>query len=168
MRNPAITMRHLIAMLAALAMAFSLSSCAETDVEETDPVANGVNADIGPVQVRSLLIVTAAEGQPGRLLGTLSNTAEEPTEVTITDANSEVTVTVDGGTDYGFDTNAHQLPTVTEPPGSRVPVTVTVRSESTELLVPVFDGTLEPYRQYLPPGAPSPNASEPASGTPSP
>jgi hypothetical protein len=168
MRKPGTALRHLLAVLAALAMAFTLSSCAETDVEETDPVANGVNADIGPMQVRSLLIVAAAEGQPGRLLGTLSNTADEPTEVTITDANSEVTVTVDGGTDYGFDTNPHQLPTVAEPPGSRVPVTVTVGSESTELLVPVFDGTLEPYRQYLPPGAPSPNASEPASGTPSP
>jgi hypothetical protein len=154
--KPSSPLRFIQSMAVVLVMVLTLSACYEADTEETAAVANGVDANVGPVQVRSLLIVSSGESEPGRLLGTLSNTSDTPEQVTLADGNDEVAVTVPDGQDYGFDTRPAQFSTVAEIPGSRVPVTVSAGSESVELLVPVFDGTLEPYRPYVP--------STPASG----
>lgn len=150
MRTPgAARPRTLVALLISV-LVLSLAGCYETGPEGSAATAVGVDADVGPMQVRSLLIVSSDEGKPGRLLGMLFNTSDKPTEVTIADEDDRVTITVDGGGEYGFDTNPAVLSTVSEIPGSRVPITVTVASESEELLAPVLDGTLDPYRPYLP------------------
>ncbi|EMY34138.1 hypothetical protein D477_011186 [Arthrobacter crystallopoietes BAB-32] len=149
-------MRKAIRTAAAIPiLAVLLAGCYEQDVEETDPLAVGVDADVGPVQVRSLLVVSAAVDEPGRLLGTFSNTLDNPAEVTIADADEEVSFTVDGGTDLGLDTSPVHLGSIAERPGSRVPITVTVGSQSVDLLAPVMDGSLDPYAPYLPTIAPS-------------
>lgn len=150
MRTPGAALPRTLTALMASALVLSLAGCYENGPQGTAATAIGVDADVGPMQVRSLLIVSSGEGKPGRLLGMLFNTSDRPTEVTIADEDDGVTVTVDGGGQYGFDTNPAVLPTVSEIPGSRVPITVTVASESEELLTPVLDGTLEPYRPYLP------------------
>ncbi|NKX56407.1 hypothetical protein [Arthrobacter mobilis] len=158
-------LRRTAAALAASAALLFLTGCQETGqetgTEETEAIANGVDADVGPVQVRSLLVVSTGDSQPGRLLGTLSNTADAPAEVVISDNNEEVAVTVDGGSDYGFDTRPTQLDSISGIPGALVPVKITVGSDSQELQVPVMDGTLEPYRPYLPTGDASPPAETP-------
>ena len=117
---------------------------------EREAITNGVDVDLGDADVRSLLIVSGDQPGPGRLLGTLSATGDEPVEVTIADDDDTVSVTVEPGSDYGFDTNPARFETVSEPPGARIPVTVTVGSESTEVTIPVMDGTLDFYEPYLP------------------
>jgi len=149
-------MRKAIRAAAAIPiLAVLLAGCYEQDVEEKDPLAVGVDADVGP----SLLVVSAAVDEPGRLLGTFSNTLDDPAEVTIADADEEVSFTVDGGTDLGLDTSPVHLGSIAERPGARVPITVTVGSQSIELLAPVLDGSLDPYAPYLPtiePSSPAP------------
>lgn len=143
------------ALTTAISILF-LAACSGAPEEDTYAIANGVNADVDGIEIRSLLIVSAAKSQPGRLLGTLFNQSQESVEVSISDADDKVAVVVEGDTSLGFDTNPAILNSVGDIPGSRVTVTFSAGSETQELRVPVLDGTLEAYRPYLPSVPPSP------------
>lgn len=143
------------ALLAAAVLLFALG-CSNQPEEDTYAVATGVNADVGTIQVRSLLIVSAAESVPGRLLGSLFNFSQEPVEVTITDQDDDVAITVEGGATHQLDSNPAILTSVSDIPGSRVPLTVKAGTDTAELQVPVLDGTLDQYPPYLPTASPSP------------
>jgi hypothetical protein len=133
-----------------------LSGCSTADPDEDwHAIANGVDGDIGGVEVRSLLIVSEDENQPGRFLGTLFNTLSEPVDVVFSDPDDSVTVRVEPQGELGFDTNPLMLSSVSDIPGSRVPVSVTVGSEKEELSTPVLDGTLQAYRPFVPSAGPS-------------
>lgn len=128
-----------------------LAGCYNSSPNQTTyAVANGVNATVGGVEVRSLLIVSTGKAKPGRLLGTLFNQSQAPVEVTFSDGDDQVKVTVPKGAEHRFDETPAIFPNVSDIPGSRVAVTVTAGTESTKLSVPVLDGTLEPYRPYVP------------------
>lgn len=145
--------RH--AILAAV-IALGLAGCAGSPEEDWYAIANGTDAGVGGVEVRSLLIVSSGENRPGRLLGTLFNTTEKPVEVTLSDEDDSVTIQLEAQADYGFDTNPAVFSSISDIPGSRVPVTVSVESSNEELSTPVMDGTLQAYRPYLPTATPSP------------
>lgn len=55
-----------------------LSGCSGAPEEDRYAIANGANAEVGSVEVRSLLIVASDKNEPGRLLATLFNTSDEP------------------------------------------------------------------------------------------
>jgi hypothetical protein len=136
-------------LTAAVSVLF-LAACSGAPEEDTYAIANGVNAEVGGIEIRSLLIVSAAESKPGRLLGTLFNRSQELVEVSIADADDELTVSVEGETNHEFDTNPAILDSIEDIPGSRVTVTISAGPDQEELQVPVLDGTLEAYRPYLP------------------
>jgi len=128
--------------------------------EETrDAIANGEDGQVGVVKLRSMLLVSADQGEPGRLLGTLVNESSAPVEVMISDPDDQVVVAVPADGQYPLDTNERILTTVEEPSGALTEITVATPNESTTLKVPVLDGkicsrtyygNLEPYRPYLP------------------
>lgn len=128
---------------------------AATPDEDWHAIANGVDGDVGAVEIRSLLIVSQDENQPGRFLGTLFNTSTEPVDVVLSDSDDSVTVRVEPQGELGFDTNPLLLSSVSDIPGSRVPISVTVGSEKKEFSTPVLDGTLQAYRPFLPSTGPS-------------
>jgi hypothetical protein len=127
--------------------------------EDWHAIANGVDGDVGGVEVRSLLIVSEDANQPGRFLGTLFNTSTEPVDVVLSDQDDSVTVRVRPQGELGFDTNPLVLSSVGDIPGSRVPISVTVGSEKEEFSTPVLDGTLQAYRPFLPSAGPSASPS---------
>lgn len=128
-----------------------LSGCsAATPDEDWYAIANGVDAKIGGVEVRSLLLVSEDANKPGRFLGTLFNTSSSPVDVVFSDADDSVTVRVEPQGEHGFDTRPLLFSSVSEIPGSRVPVTVAVGPEKERLSTPVMDGTLQAYRPFLP------------------
>jgi hypothetical protein len=119
----------------------------------------------------NLMVVSAAEGETGNVLGALANETAEDTSFTL-EAPGASPVTVDvpaGGTVYlGTDTGeAVELDTVGAAPGDYVDAVLTVGSDSKEFQLPVFDGTLPEYAEYLPDGAVSPSASASPSASPS-
>ena len=136
--------------LTAACAALVLAACSGAPEEDTYAIANGVNAEVGGIEVRSLLVVSAAESEPGRVLGTLFNRSQEPVEVTIADPDDKVSVAVKGDSSHEFDTNPAILESVEDIPGSRVTLTISAGPDSQERQVPVLDGTLEAYRPYLP------------------
>lgn len=136
-------------LTAAVSVVF-LAACSGAPEEDTYAIANGTNADIGGIEIRSLLIVSANESEPGRLLGTLFNHSQETVEISIADADDNVAVSVEGETHYGLDTNPAILSWIEDIPGSLVTLAVSANGDEKELQVPVLDGTLEAYRPYLP------------------
>lgn len=133
-----------------------LPGCSGAPEEDWYAIANGADTEVGNIEVRSLLLVANEKNEPGRLLGTLFNTSDEPVEVTLSDEDDSVTIRVESQSDLGLDTNPHYFSSVSEIPGSRVPVTITVGTDSTKLDTPVLGGNLPAYRPYLPTGTPSP------------
>lgn len=152
---------QLLGSLVAGLTLMSISGCSTaTPDEDWYAIANGVDADIGGVEVRSLLLVSEDANKPGRFLGTLFNTSTSPVDVVFSDANDIVTVRVESQGQLGFDTRPLLFSSVSDIPGSRVPVKVTVGSEQQELSTPVLDGTLQAYRPFLPTVSPSASSGD--------
>ena len=147
--------RRVVSCAAALAfVAAGLIGCA-AEVEDPPPgekeaINLGVNAEVGPVSVEDLLVVTRGESEPGRFVGLLLNSSDEAVEVTISDDDDEVTIELAAGQEYGFDANPTVIDSVDGRPGSRTVVTVTVGSEREQVDIPVRDGSLEYLEPYLP------------------
>ncbi|MHA7144952.1 hypothetical protein ACX80U_09575 [Arthrobacter sp. TmT3-37] len=115
-----------------------------------DAIAVGEDGSVGQVKLLSVLLVSEDEGEPARLLGTLDNETDEPLEVTLSDEDDSVTVTVAANDQYPFDTNEAVFDTAGDAPGANTTITVEADGETTELTIPVLDGTLERYQPYLP------------------
>jgi|GEM_PF-2145449 len=118
--------------------------------EELEGIAIGANAELAGVDVRSIVLIATDEGEPGRMLGTLVNGAEEAVEVTFSDEDDSVSVTVPAGDLLKFEEQETVLDSVDQRPGSYVPITVSAGGEEVEIPVPVFDGDLEFYSTFVP------------------
>ncbi|WDF33151.1 hypothetical protein PTW37_15080 [Arthrobacter agilis] len=138
----------LAASLAAASL--SLTGCYSAAEEDWDAIAVGEDGVVGSVELRSFLLVAEDEGRPGRLLGTLNNESAEPVDITITDDDDEVRITVPADSQYPLDTNEVIFETVDDAPGARTSITATTPDGTEALSIPVVDGTLERYEPYLP------------------
>lgn len=126
------------------------TGCSGPAEEDRDAIAVGEDGSVGSVKLLSVLLVSAEEGGPARLLGTLENETNQPLEVAFSDDDDNVVVTVAADGQYPFDTNEAIFETAGDAPGANTTITVEADGETTELVVPVVDGTLEQYRPYLP------------------
>ena len=111
----------------------------------------------------NLLVVSAAGGEAGSLLGALTNqTADDASFTLETPGASPVAVDVPaGGTVYlgTEDGESVELDTVEGTPGDYLDATLTVGADTAEFQLPVLDGTLSEYADHLPSAAPSPSGS---------
>ncbi|MDQ0735013.1 hypothetical protein [Arthrobacter agilis] len=130
--------------------ALLLTGCASGGEDHWNSTAVGDDKSIGAVELRSVLLVTDAEGEPARLLGTIENTGGQPVDVTISDADEETVLTVEAEGSVPLDTVETLLRTAGDAPGARTTLTAETTEGDVDLLVPVVDGTLDPYRPYLP------------------
>ena len=119
-----------------------LTGCYSAAEEDWDAIAVGEDGVVGSIELRSFLLVATEEGQPGRLLGTLNNESAEPVEVTISDDDDDVSITVPAEGQFPFDTNEVIFDTVGDAPGALTPITATTGEGTEELSIPVVDGTL--------------------------
>mgnify|MGYP006193203821 CR=1 FL=1 len=113
--------------------------------------------------LRNILIITSDEGEPGTLLGTMFNESDSPVQVTIDGENESSQITIEANDKYVFEDEVDDdgtLQGISEIPGALVDLDFTVNSESQTFRVPVLDGTLEEYREYVPGGfTPEPSPS---------
>jgi hypothetical protein len=144
---------------AAAAAVLGLAGCSATNpitTAEAYNVVDGVQADLEPdVKAHNLLVVTAEEGAAGVMSGALANQGRETVEVTLqAEGADEVTIEVParGAVLLGADGGEQvELDSVEAAPGSLLPVTLsTPQGGSTEVGVPVFDGTLPEYAELVP------------------
>ncbi|TYC98337.1 hypothetical protein FQ377_10530 [Arthrobacter echini] len=155
-----------IAAGAALVM-LSVSGCNFTAPQGTTMVvapSDGIVKDLGPVLLRNILIVGTLDESEGRLVGTISNTSDDAVDLSIRAGGASTRITIEGGGELRFEDETGDdgtLAGVEDVPGSLVPVDFEVEGERATYEVPVLDGALEEYREYVPGGYTAP-PSEPA------
>jgi hypothetical protein len=133
-----------------LLAALLLSGCATGGGDNWNSTALGDNESVGRVDLRSVLLVTSGEEEPARVLGTLENDGDQAVDITISDSDEDITLTIPAQGSIPLDTVETTLRTAGDAPGARTDLTATTSEGEASLLVPVVDGTLDPYRPYLP------------------
>jgi hypothetical protein len=152
--------------VAFLAAGAAVAAAALTGCSVTNPItsekpysaSDGVRAQIGDVRAANLIVVAHAHGDPGVLVGALTNDGTKDTTVSVTigegsptqvDVAARQTVLL-----LGEDTDGQadvRTPAVDTAPGGMTTVTLATPADgSYSLQVPVLDGTLEEYAAFLP------------------
>jgi hypothetical protein len=131
--------------------------------------SDGIRADLGPLELRNMLIVSAGEDKPGRLLGAVYNSSSKDVKLTVNGAKgsqTQVSVKANSYTLLNDSTDEAILSTSGGAAGSLVDIKV--REDGTNvdktIKVPVLDATLKEYQKYLPEGS---QTTGTASSTPS-
>ncbi|WP_307080322.1 hypothetical protein [Arthrobacter pascens] len=140
--------------------------------------SDGIRADLGPLELRNMLIVSAGEDKPGRLLGAVYNSSSKDVKLTVNGAEgsqTQVTVKANAYTLLNDSTDEAILSTSGGKPGSLVDVKISEDGTNLDqtIKVPVLDATLAEYKEYMPAGSeptgttsptPSPSASTAGTG----
>ncbi|UKA56413.1 hypothetical protein LFT45_04035 [Arthrobacter sp. FW305-BF8] len=153
----------------------ALTGCGYVNAQQTShqyAASDGTRAEVGPVQLRNMLIVSAGENQPGRVIGAVYNSSSKDVKVTLKGAEgaqTEVSVKQNAYTLLNESADEAILSTTGGKPGSLVDVQVTEDGTNVNktVKIPVVDGTLKEYAAYLPGGTPSGTATPGGSATPS-
>ena len=140
-----------------------VSSCSavneQATVREYSP-SDGIVENVGEVELRNLLVVSNGDGEAGRVLGTVVNASPDNVDFSLAMGGTTLTWNIESGDKVIFEditTEAEvTVPNVDVLPGTGLRADASNGAETVELKVPVVDGTLEDYREYLPTPSPAP------------
>ena len=163
---------------AALGVSLLTAGCGYITPQQTShqySASDGIRADLGPLQLRNILIVSNGEDKPGRLIGAVYNSSSKDVKLTVNGAKgsqTEVPVKANSHTLLNEDSDEAILSTSGGKPGSLVDVKISENGTNvtSTVKVPVLDGTLEEYKEYLPATStptPSTSATSTSSASPS-
>jgi len=150
----------------------SVTGCGFVNAQQTShqySASDGVRADLGQLELRNMLIVASGENQPGRVIGAVFNKSNSDATLTISGANgsqTEIPVKANSETYLNKEADAAVLSTAGTKPGGLSPVTIRSGSDSATLNVPVVDGTLPEYKEYLPSSSATPTSTATSTATP--
>lgn len=156
--------RRLGALVLTAGLAAGLSACSPVHTLDIFDPSDGVAVELdGEVKATNLLLLSSGQDEPGTLVGSLTNLTPADLQVSVTVGQAEpIEVDLDAGytayltpRDVDFDGRSFaveaQVDSVPTAPGGHVDVVVaTAGGGGTSVMVPVLDGTLEPYDEYLP------------------
>jgi hypothetical protein len=142
----------------------SVTGCGYINPQQTSEqysASDGTQTDLGPLQLRNMMIISEGEDKPGRVIGAVYNDSSRDVKLTISGAdgaetevsvkkNSYVLLNEDSGDEAILSTTGGK-------PGSLVEVTVREdgSNQDASFKVPVLDGTIVDYKEYLPSTAPT-------------
>ena len=129
--------------------------------------SDGIVQDLGDLQLRNILVVSEGDGEPGRLIGTVVNDSADPINFELSIGGSNLSWNIPGGGKVVYDDAPQSevlVETVSVLPGTGIRAEAKDGSETAELNVPVVDGQVAYYRDYLPTPEPTPETTDEASG----
>jgi hypothetical protein len=145
----------------------SATGCSYINPQSTDQissVADGVQTDLGSLQLRNIFIVSNGTDKPGRVLGAVYNTSGSDIRLTITDSggsSADISVKANGQYLLNSSESPALLDSVGAAPGAMEKLTLsqdgTKGPQTQDFSVPVLNGALKEYQQYVP--TPSPSSS---------
>jgi hypothetical protein len=154
-----------IALAAASATgALLLAGCAPSTTTLNYDPSDGVGVSVLGEESRdlrgiNLLVVATAEGEPGNLLGALTNESQDDASFTLeTPDGAAVSVDVPAGDTVYLGTatgETVQIDAVSAPPGGYVDATLAAAGGAKEFKLPILDGTLPEYADSLPSSTPT-------------
>ncbi|MDQ2623807.1 MAG: hypothetical protein M3Y20_01470 [Actinomycetota bacterium] len=140
---------------AAVALA-ALTGCSVTNPIQTQVVysaSDGARVTVGAtIEAKNLIVLTDAQGEPGALIGAVTNRSAQDTIVTIDVVGAgrhEVPLTA--GQSFRFvGEDVLRFDAVDARPGQTMAITVSSGNEgATSATVPVLDGTLPEYAEVI-------------------
>lgn len=145
----------------------TMTGCGYINPQQTSEqysAADGIRADLGPLQLRNMLIVSAGEDKPGRLIGAVYNSSSQDVKLTVNGAKgsqTQVPVKANSYTLLNNSTDEAMLSTTGGNAGSLVDLKVTENGTNVTktVKVPVLDASQAEYKDYLPAGEPTGSAS---------
>ena len=143
----------------------SVTGCGYINPQQTSEqyaASDGTQTNLGPLQLRNILIVSGGEDKPGRVIGAVYNSSSKDVVLTISGAagaQAQIPVKPNSSTLLNEATPEVMLSTTGAQPGSLVEVTIREdgTNQNAKFKVPVLDGTIADYKQYLP--TPEPTSS---------
>ena len=151
-----LTKSKTLAISAVLLASVSLSACAQITTNLEYGPSDGVQITSGDIQGLNLMVLTSSEGEPGVLLGAIRNKSTSAVEATIVTADGTVLVLeeIAGNDTLNFHTNDKDFNLAATPaaPGSNIQATISDGNISETLHIPVLDGTLSEYKEFVPKG----------------
>ena len=174
--NRVLTRTQRFSLIAAIGVGvLSATGCSYINPQSTDQqyaASDGVRTDLGSLQLRNILIVSNGTDKPGRVIGAVYNTSDSDVRLTITGAggsSTELTVKSEGQYMLNQDEPPAVLDSVSAAPGQMEKLTLSQDGskgpQTQDLSVPVLDGTLKEYQQYLPTPSSSSTPSSTSSST---
>lgn len=122
--------------------------------DASDGVSSALSPEDGQrVEMRNLMVISEAEGEPGRLIGTIYNTGDAPQTVTLALGEGQnVSIDLEPGEVHKLEDEANTLiiDTTTAAPGMVIAAESSIGATTDEFSLPVLDGTLPEYEPYLP------------------
>jgi hypothetical protein len=153
----------------------SVTGCGYINPQATSAqyaASDGTQATVGPLQLRNMMVISAGEDKPGRVIGAVYNSSSKDVNLTIAGSGgsqTQVPVKQNSYTLLNDSTDEAILSSTGAAPGSLVEVSLTEdgTNQKATFKVPVLDGTIADYQQYLPAGS-EPTGSATPTSTPSP
>jgi len=130
----------------------ALGGCASAPSQT--PLGPGTHFTLHQVQGEGLKLVTEGDGEPARILGTLTNSSTVPLEVTVQDSDDTESLIVEAGDTFRFADKPTFFKTADARAGKQAPMTFTVTADEVAVAVPVYEGPIGGY------GDPFPDAPE--------
>lgn len=149
--------RRAVAAAALAVLALGVTSCGAINEQATTfqyAASDGIVLDVADLSVRNLMLVTKSANDEARLLGSIvNNTATDQTlNVKVSTGSASIKVPAKTAVVLEDDANETLLPATGVMPGAQAPATLAVGGSSDEVRIPVIDGTLVEYREYVPGG----------------
>lgn len=153
-----VTRRRLAAVGLATAALLGATGCSAINPQATTidyHPSDGIVETVGDAEVLNLLLVSGERDAEGRYIGSVANSSEEPIEVSLTVNGTTTRVSVPGGEALSLESseNEHVIPSTGTFPGGMAQGTIEVDGQSQDVQIPVLDGTLPEYREFVPGGA---------------
>ena len=153
----------------------SVTGCGYINPQQTTEqysASDGTRTDLGPLQLRNMMVIADGENKPGRVLGAVYNTSSNDVTLTINGASgSQTQVPVKKNSYVLLNESADPaiLSTSGGKPGSLVEVTISEdgTSKTAKFKMPVLDATITDYKKYLPTAEPTGSATPSGTATPS-
>ena len=150
--------RRLAAVGLAAAALLGATGCSAINPQATTveyAPSDGIIANVGDAQVRNLLLVSSEPEAEGRYIGSVTNSSQEPIEVVLTVDGTATRLSIPGGETLSLEDseNEHVIPSTGTAPGGMAEGTIEVDGQTQDVKVPVLDGTLPEYREFVPGGA---------------
>lgn len=149
--------RRVVAAAALAMLTLGVTSCGAINEQATTyqyAASDGIVLNVGDLDVRNLMLVTKSATDEARVLGSLVNNTDKDETFELKLDTDSVTVKVPAKSVVEFeeDENKTLLSSTGVAPGAHAPATLTVGVNSASPSIPVLDGTLEEYREYVPGG----------------
>jgi len=141
----------------------SVTGCGYINPQQTSEqysASDGTHADLGPLQLRNMMIISEGEDKPGRVIGAVYNSSSSDVTLTIGGAGSSQTEIPVKKNSYALLNDSSDEVTLSSTggkPGSLVEVSIRENgtNQNATFKVPVLDATIVDYKQYLPSSAPT-------------